>query len=306
MDPIAANAPRIVHGPAPTRDFTAISNAVLRDERLSYRARGVLAEILSHGPDWVPDATEMSQRGAEGRDAIRGAFSELESAGYLVRTKVQSVGGLWATVTTFYANPQVAPKTDFQASVNQSSDSQASVRPATTGKRAGRTEDGKPVVGFPGAIRKTETKEEPLPAGGMRVPEASARPATKRAAAPASVKIEPASKRGTPLPEPFEVTEAMKEWVRENCPTVNGWAEHEKFCDYHRAKGTVFKKWDAAWRNWMRKASEFSTRSPIANGSSPRRSTTDERVQQGLDLVEYFGQLEAGDAESATRKGLTR
>jgi hypothetical protein len=34
--------------------------------------------------------------------------------------------------------------------------------------------------------------------------------------------------------------------------------ETEKFLDYHRARGTTFKDWTAAWRNWMRRAIEWA------------------------------------------------
>jgi epoxyqueuosine reductase QueG len=35
-------------------------------------------------------------------------------------------------------------------------------------------------------------------------------------------------------------------------------AETEKFLDWHRAKGSLFKDWNAAWRSWIRKAAEFN------------------------------------------------
>ena len=34
-------------------------------------------------------------------------------------------------------------------------------------------------------------------------------------------------------------------------------AEFEKFRDYHTAKGSTFKSWDAAFRTWLRNAAEF-------------------------------------------------
>ena len=45
--------------------------------------------------------------------------------------------------------------------------------------------------------------------------------------------------------------------------------EADKFRDYHAAKGSTFKDWDAAFRNWLRKAAEF--RGPI---QQPRRLPT--------------------------------
>jgi hypothetical protein len=79
----------------PEGNFTIIPNQALRDDRLSYMARGVLHELLSHRSGWETNAEIMTararqKRGAgvgEGRRAMRAAFAELEEAGYMVRIK---------------------------------------------------------------------------------------------------------------------------------------------------------------------------------------------------------------------------
>lgn len=89
----------------PEKHFTQIPNAALRDERLSYTARGVLAEMLSRPDGWDTSADQMSDRArlngrdgrGEGRRAIRAAFAELEAAGYLRRERVQVDGGKFVT-----------------------------------------------------------------------------------------------------------------------------------------------------------------------------------------------------------------
>lgn len=70
----------------------------------------------------------------------------------------------------------------------------------------------------------------------------------------------PSSKRGSQVPEDWqpkpETIDALltkKGFQRE---FIN--SELEKFRDYHKAKGTVFRDFEAAFRTWMRNAREFA------------------------------------------------
>lgn len=79
-----------------TRDFTQIPNAWVRDARLSHRARGVLAVLMSHKDGWQTSTEQLVENGTEGRDAIRKAIGELESAGYLKRVTLRNETGNFA------------------------------------------------------------------------------------------------------------------------------------------------------------------------------------------------------------------
>lgn len=148
----------------PQTGYTIIRDDVLRDDRLSYRARGVLAAILSRPDNWTTTAERMVIKSGEGRDAIRTALKELETAGYIQRVKVQNDKGLWSTVTMVFdgVRTEAQPETDSQASVT---DSQA---PET-----GKPTTGKPTVGFSGPIKDNHQGQpkDPKPDPLARFPE---------------------------------------------------------------------------------------------------------------------------------------
>jgi hypothetical protein len=82
--------------------FVQIPRAAAQDERLSYRARGILTAVLGRPPQWPVSAEDLTTSLAadsprEGRDAIRVALRELAEAGYLRRTTVLDPDRRWAT-----------------------------------------------------------------------------------------------------------------------------------------------------------------------------------------------------------------
>ena len=128
---------------APRTDpgYLLIRNDTVRDARLSFRARGVLAAILSRPDGWTTSAEQLAEEGAEGRDAIRSALKELENVGYMRRVKTQTSRGTWITQVHVSEVPQ-----------DQEQD------PA--GKpTCGFPAVGSPAVGFPGP-KETEDREE--------------------------------------------------------------------------------------------------------------------------------------------------
>lgn len=61
-------------------------------------------------------------------------------------------------------------------------------------------------------------------------------------------------RRAVALPSNFALTDSMRLWAKETMPGVNIEWETEQFQDWHRSHGKTYKDWEAAWRNWMRKA----------------------------------------------------
>ncbi|WP_166873898.1 hypothetical protein [Salinibacterium sp. ZJ450] len=75
------------------KDFTRIPNKWVRDPSISLRARGLLAQLLSHKPGWHITIESLVRGNPEGRDAIRTSIGELTKAGYLTIERKRD----WAT-----------------------------------------------------------------------------------------------------------------------------------------------------------------------------------------------------------------
>ena len=105
-------------------------------------------------------------------------------------------------------------------------------------------------------------------------------------------------KRATSLPVEFTITETMREWATGEGlnPTVLQ-SETEKFLDHHRSRGNTFKNWEAAWRNWIRKAVEFNPKLVRAGPSSGESYLTDE---EKADLRRKIDEMKKKKNESGT------
>lgn len=150
----------------PRFGFVQILNAVARDYRVSWRARGLLTELLSYPEDYETSVDELVKKAkrlggnVEGRDAMRKAARELKDVGYIVETKYQNELGHWITEHEITDDPMYdLIMQDEGVSAGQADDGFSGV--------------GGPGVGGPGVNKKTEKKTEknilpPTPSGSPR------------------------------------------------------------------------------------------------------------------------------------------
>lgn len=82
----------IVRGPRPSDNFAQIHNAALADGRLSFKARGILAFLLSRPPGWKTSAERLARSGTDGERAVKSGLKELEALGYLKRSRSHADG----------------------------------------------------------------------------------------------------------------------------------------------------------------------------------------------------------------------
>jgi hypothetical protein len=93
-----------------TGNYSIIDNAFLAsDDRLSWRAKGVLAYLLTRPDNWQVRITDIAQRGRDGRDAILSAMRELIACGYVRRARLRNEDGtLGPTEYVVYEAPNLA------------------------------------------------------------------------------------------------------------------------------------------------------------------------------------------------------
>ena len=73
--------------------FTITNNQLIRDDRLSWKARGIFTYLWSMSDGWDFRVNEVSRHAKDGRDSLRAGLKELEEYGYLKRQYKQSNGG---------------------------------------------------------------------------------------------------------------------------------------------------------------------------------------------------------------------
>jgi hypothetical protein len=74
-------------------NFTQVSNDMVLDERLSWKAKGVLLYMLSKPDDWQFYLHEILKHGRDKVDGVRSAIIELENNGYIERKRKRDSQG---------------------------------------------------------------------------------------------------------------------------------------------------------------------------------------------------------------------
>jgi hypothetical protein len=212
--------------------FTVLSHETLRDARLSFAARGLLAYLLSLPDNWEVRVSHLIEQSPAGRDAVYAMLKELTAFGYMRRIEKRDAAGRILGYDTVV----------MEQSENPPPAREKPAKPQRIYTEKPDTE--KPDTARPDSVKpdtKNNLREEtPTPTGEE--------PPIVRAP------------RATPAPSRFDITQPALEWSKKNCPGVDLRLETANFLDHHRAKGSLFKDWAAAWRTWMRNSIKFSSR----------------------------------------------
>lgn len=88
------------------QQFEILPTDFLRDKKLSYRARGVGARILSNKDGYACTSLTLADESSEGKHAVRSALQELRARRYLVTYHRQDDRGRWQTWSIMHDQPQ--------------------------------------------------------------------------------------------------------------------------------------------------------------------------------------------------------
>jgi hypothetical protein len=157
-----------IHRSRHARGFTVLPNALLQDRRLSYTARGLLADLLSRPDGWREDGRHMADTSPQGRHSVAKALRELAASGYYRVERVRRPDGTFVSETHVYDTPQVGPSAELPGP-GRSADGARDAHPVKDrGKEpslpAQRTAADATSGAERGGRRKT-TVAEPTPAG---------------------------------------------------------------------------------------------------------------------------------------------
>lgn len=248
--------------------WTHVPTSILRDAGLSWKAKGLVAWLASHEPGFRINREFIYRAAVDGATSVEAGLKELRLAGYLRVEQARDAKGKLAQGADYilFRTP---------VAVDQASPSPSPGFPVSRVSRTtGFPSHGKPGTKKTNSLEGLPEQETTLEGAAVAAsPEQAdlfdASGANQPTAVPS--KSKGAGKRATTAPDSMTVTDRMRTWAQANAIKVNLESETESFLDHHRAKGTLFKDWEAGWRKWMRNSLQFGTsarsHTPYRNGA---------------------------------------
>lgn len=94
-----------------TSNYTVMSNYHMMDHSLSYKAKGILSEILSLPPTWDYTLAGLASLANDGIDSVRSGVNELEKNGYVNRKQTRDeCGRMSKNEYVVYERPEDNPE----------------------------------------------------------------------------------------------------------------------------------------------------------------------------------------------------
>lgn len=90
-----------------TANFTVMSNTHFKEKKMSLKAKGLLSLMLSLPDDWNYSVSGLVTLSKDGKDSVMSALGELETFGYLERTRTVNERGQFSGIEyNIFEQPQ--------------------------------------------------------------------------------------------------------------------------------------------------------------------------------------------------------
>lgn len=101
------------------QNFTAVTNTIVNDQLLSWKAKGIFLYLASKPDSWQFYMSDIEKRATDGNTSLKRGLKELESAGYLQRRTSHDTSGkfqgyVWTLFTDRQENRQTENPTDVK------------------------------------------------------------------------------------------------------------------------------------------------------------------------------------------------
>ncbi len=221
-------------------NYVAISHLPLRDTRLSWAARGILAYLISKPDNWQVKTIDLINSGPHKRDYVLARLKELETYGYLHRTKFQSNDGRWNWISEVYETPVLA---ENHAQIREPhQDLPYTAFPYTV----------QPYTVDPVLLRSNELNINELRSNesSLGIVANATEPENKK-----TTKSARKTKAETIVCEDFKPTDETVEFIKAEYPNVANQMEDqiERFILYYLSNERKYVNWQMVFRNWMNK-----------------------------------------------------
>ncbi|WP_052442933.1 helix-turn-helix domain-containing protein [Streptacidiphilus neutrinimicus] len=144
---------RIRRGTMAADRFTQIANDLFRDQRLSYKAKGIFGVLASHRDGYGITPRRLAEQSTDGLDAIKSGLQELERCGYLVRHQERRPNGTLGPVEYLITDtPDPLPPSSPPVTENPS--------PAPTSQKT-QSRRSQPVADYPLAAEPSAANPTP-------------------------------------------------------------------------------------------------------------------------------------------------
>lgn len=106
-------------------NFTVMSNTHFKEKQMSLKAKGLLSLMLSLPDDWNYSVSGLVKLSKDGKDSVMSALGELETFGYLERTRTVNERGQFSGIEY---NIFEQPQTEKPITEKQNADNPISVK----------------------------------------------------------------------------------------------------------------------------------------------------------------------------------